>query len=76
MSTCRVCPAEILWAETVNGRAIPVDADPVEGGNVRITPRRGAAPLAEVLGPLERELEPAGTLHYPHHATCTEWGNR
>lgn len=71
-ATCRVCPAAILWAVTVNGKAIPVDLEPADDGNVRLTERPGQAPLAEVLGPLERELED-GPLHWPHHATCSGW---
>lgn len=45
MSSCRVCPASIVWAVTVNGKAIPVDAEPSPDGNVRLTARPGQAPL-------------------------------
>lgn len=72
-STCRVCPASIIWAVTENGKAMPIDAEPKTDGNVRLTERPGKAPLAEVLGPLERELAGAVFLHWPHHATCPGW---
>lgn len=72
-SECRTCRAVIVWAVTVNGKPIPLDAEPEPGGNVRVTERESAAPLAEVLGPLERTLE-VGPLYMPHHATCPSWG--
>jgi hypothetical protein len=28
-STCRSCGEEIVWAETVNGKRVPFDLDPV-----------------------------------------------
>lgn len=71
MSKCRVCPASIVWAVTVNAKAIPVDADPHPDGNVRLT-QGPIGLLAEVLGPLEKMLED-GPLHMPHHATCPNW---
>lgn len=33
---CRTCKASIIWTTTVNGKDMPVDADPVEGGNLRV----------------------------------------
>lgn len=74
MSVCRVCPAAIIWAVTANGKAMPVDAEPADGGNVKLTPTSpGQAPRADVLGPMEVALEPDGSLHWPHHATCPNW---
>lgn len=69
--SCRACHAEIVFAGTVNGRAMPVDLLPEPGGNVRLLDRDGLA-IAEVLGPLEQQIaEDAGEhLHWPHHATC------
>jgi len=34
---CKSCGAAIRWAQTENGRAIPLDADPVAGGNIELT---------------------------------------
>lgn len=34
MSNCRSCSAEIRWARTSNGKAMPVDIDPHEDGNL------------------------------------------
>lgn len=75
MSRCKTCQAEIVWAVTANGKAMPVDAAPAENGNVRLVERGpGQAPSAEVLGPLERELaDDRDELRWPHHATCPNW---
>ena len=34
---CRACGAAIIWARTVNGKAMPVDAQPSKNANVRLT---------------------------------------
>lgn len=69
MSTCRACPAEIRWARTTNGKAIPLDATPHPDGNVRLV-----GEVAHVIGPAPT-LDPDddGTRYMPHHATCTGW---
>ena len=36
MSACRSCGAEILWAKTIKGHSIPLDAQPAAKGNVVI----------------------------------------
>jgi len=34
-ATCRSCGAEIVWARTeTTGRPMPIDVEPVDGGNV------------------------------------------
>jgi hypothetical protein len=33
---CKKCQAEILWATTSNGKAIPVDAEIAAGGNIAL----------------------------------------
>lgn len=60
---------------------MPVDRVPSDDGNVRVDYSRytpsGARP-AEVLGPLEVQIEP-GPLHLSHFATCPDaddWRNR
>jgi hypothetical protein len=73
-STCRGCMAPIVWAGTVNGKAMPVDVDPRPDGNVRLTEPDGLL-RAEVLGPLELMLLDDGeraALRMPHHATCPQ----
>lgn len=73
MGTCRSCDAEITWARTAAGKAMPLDRLPDPNGNVVL--RDG---VAIVLGPLERAIaeEEGETLRMPHHATCPTWGKR
>jgi hypothetical protein len=54
---CSSCNAPIVWALTERGKRMPVDAEPVEDGNVLLSHRGwpGAAPVAIVQGPLEIE---------------------
>jgi len=48
---CRSCKAPILWALTETGKRMPVDAEPVEGGNILLSHRQAAtAPVAVVQG--------------------------
>lgn len=82
MSRCRSCHAEILWVVTAAGRRMPVDAEPVEGGNVAITGVNGRQQFAAVvLGPADRlraELDD-GRRYVSHYATCPDadqWRNR
>ena len=62
MSTCRGCGAEIKWAKTVKGKAIPLALDPHPDGNVELV--NG---IAYVKGQSDN---PADVRHMPHHATC------
>jgi hypothetical protein len=67
MSACRSCGAPIRWALTTNGRRIPLDPDPVEGGNLALADQ-GTTPIAYYVDP---EDEPVpGPLYVSHFATC------
>lgn len=69
-STCRSCGARIVWARTVNGKSMPVDADPADSGNVELIPEdTGSAMRAIVHGQAPLDDRP---LHWPHHATCPD----
>jgi hypothetical protein len=80
MSTCRACGAPIRWARTAKGKAIPLDPDPAEAGNVILEEPFGADPIAHVIGskgvPLELGHLAELPRFMPHHATCPEWGKR
>ncbi len=65
MTTCRVCPAEIIWARTVNGKLIPLDAEPNPDGNVMLINGVANVYAQPPLG--------LGEIYMPHHATCTGW---
>lgn len=36
MAKCRSCGAEIVWAKTETGKSIPIDAEPVNEGNIHL----------------------------------------
>ena len=61
MRLCSSCSAQIFWAKTTAGKAMPIDAKPVEDGNVWLD----ANQVASVGKPV------AGSLRYvSHFATC------
>lgn len=67
-SHCRACGAEMIWAKTTRGRALPLDAKPDPKGNVTLD----ESGLATVYG---AALPPDNaTIYMPHHATCPNWG--
>jgi hypothetical protein len=71
---CRSCGAHILWAETVKGRRIPLDAEPTDGGNMTLEDRgRYKPPIATVL---VAGAAPNDKPHYKSHfATCPNAAN-
>jgi len=57
---CFSCHAPVIWAKTEKGRAMPVDAAPVETGNI------------ELAGGVAKYV-PAGTGRYvSHFVTCPQ----
>jgi hypothetical protein len=72
-TTCRSCGATIVWAETVSGVSMPVDAAPHPEGNVQLLqpddPR--SPPFATVYGKRKRP-PPGAELRMPHHSTCPD----
>lgn len=79
-ASCRSCGAPIVWAVTRKGKRMPLDAEPVDGGNVVIVePARGSVPpVAEVREPAL--TDPSGLARYTSHfATCPQadsWRSR
>ena len=67
MSTCRSCNAKIIWAKTLAGKAIPIDAKPQPAGNIHLN--RG---VAIYLTDEEQKIlrEEGTTFHVAHFATC------
>lgn len=70
-SACKSCGEPIRWATTVRRKAMPLDPEPVEQGNVDLQ-WIDAEEIAIVLGPLEAEAaRGAGReLYVSHFATC------
>lgn len=72
MTTCRSCNAPIIWAPTSAGRKMPLDAEPVTDGNVKITEDGIAHVLSDHDLVVERMMgEP---LFKSHFATCGQAG--
>lgn len=72
--------AELLWARTLSGKAMPLDAAPSPAGNVFLhdgTDRGGeSSPVVTVLG-ARAALEARGagrTLYKSHFSTCPSAG--
>lgn len=76
MSACRSCGAPVVWAVTVDGRRMPVDRDPVDGGNVLLAPsvEPGGSPTATVVGKRVQEtlFGDNGPRYVSHFATCPD----
>lgn len=63
------CGAAIIWASTKTNKAMPVDFEITENGNVYVSERPGREPLAEVMGASSLDAHP-GQLRLSHFATC------
>ncbi|GIF08688.1 hypothetical protein [Actinoplanes siamensis] len=71
ITACRSCNAPIIWATSRGGKAMPVDAEPTEDGNVELAERPGlfVGPVATVLtGPSLL----GGPLREAHFTTCPD----
>lgn len=72
MSKCRSCGAEIMWIKTVNGKNMPVDAEPVyfhqdpSGAEIFVT-KGGAVVRGITAKPGENDVS---TGYNSHFATC------
>jgi hypothetical protein len=67
---CRTCDKPIIWAVTSRLRDMPVDAQPVPDGNIRLEPREGMQPVARVLSVAEQFGKKS--LRKSHFATCPQ----
>lgn len=70
-STCDGCGAPIIWATTVRGEKMPVDAGPAPDGNV-VLRMVGGRPHAEVVSNPARLF--GKTARKSHFATCPKAG--
>jgi hypothetical protein len=67
MVVCRSCKAPIVWARhEFTRRAMPLDAEPVENGNVVLEGN-----VARVVGP---NVPVSGPRYVSHFATCPNAG--
>ena len=72
---CRSCGAPIIWARTLNGKAMPLDAEPSSAGNITLHDTGDPqAPQARVLAGADlfdaRSAET--TLYLSHYASCPD----
>ncbi len=80
MAECRSCKQRIIWAEGPTGKAMPVDSEPSDQGNVQLYRRPNGEIYAKVLGPEAAQnvrnaaevLKAAHTLRTSHFATCPQ----
>lgn len=63
---CRTCGRKIEWARTRKGHALPLDIEPVDGGNVELETAGGEL-VARVVTP-----EPGRVRRVSHFATCPD----
>lgn len=72
MNTCGSCGAQIIWAVTTNGKRMPLDTEPVEGGNVVLHPPRVAGqPFTATVMPRHPDDPPPVFPRYTSHfQTC------
>jgi hypothetical protein len=73
MSTCRSCGQRITWLKTPGGKAMPVDEDPVEDGNILIDVEHCQL-VARVYGSAEmaRKAAPEEPRYVSHFQTCPQ----
>lgn len=70
--TCRSCRAQIIWAETEKGRRMPLDAQPVMGGNIFLQRRPHQEPLAIYKTAEERAQMQSSEFFVSHFVTCLQ----
>ena len=74
---CRSCHASIVWCVSEKGNFMPIDKDPVVGGNIRMI--HNPIPNARVQPDIDLFDEHDDGMRYlPHHMTCPdadEWRN-
>ena len=65
---CRSCGSKIRWARTeIKGKRMPVDLEPVVGGNIILRPRPHQEPLA-----IYTKGEPTVKRFVSHFVTCRD----
>jgi hypothetical protein len=62
VAKCKACGAEIMWLRTNADKAMPVDVEPDEGGNLVI--EGFSVRVVDLFTPAEAER------YMPHWATC------
>jgi len=66
VAQCKSCGARIIWTLTMKGKRMPVDADPVENGNIALVEGENVVTSTVV----EPARVPGVLLYVSHFATC------
>lgn len=74
MDECRTCRAPVIWSEhELTGNLAPIDAKPVEGGNVVLMVDEDATRYRVLSKNADGKLFGAqGNTHTNHFATCPD----
>lgn len=68
--TCKTCKAEVIFAKMITGKWMPVDRDPVDGGNIQLV-LTAAGPVAHVKSTAALDAE--GVSKYiSHFVSCRD----
>lgn len=63
---CKSCRADVLWVRVLSGKTMPLDPDPVDGGNVYRSVDDDLWRVASKLAPAPRDQP----TYRSHFATC------
>lgn len=82
VTNCASCKAPIIWSlDHKTGKRCPIDAEPLAGGNIRLTEREHMPPASAVVGAAIDLFDPTddGVRYYSHFVTCPnakDWRKR
>ncbi|UVT24951.1 hypothetical protein NXT08_22380 [Rhodococcus pyridinivorans] len=80
ITRCGTCRADIVWASTEKGNAIPVEPASTPNGNLMLSTVAGVRLAAVVKGSRRDALAAAGVpLYLSHFVSCpqaSQWRNR
>jgi hypothetical protein len=70
MNQCRSCKAPIVWVSTALGKRLPLDPDPVEGGNLVVIQGSLKEPASEPIVTYRRPDHGGRLTYQTHFASC------
>lgn len=73
VTRCSTCRADIVWAVTRSRKRIPLEAEPIVAGNIRVRHGKGAL-LAEVVGQMRDMFDDTddGVRYESHFVRCPD----
>lgn len=75
-NACRGCLREMLWATVIStGKAIPLDPEPVENGNLVLAELAPGAALRVAYVSDVTELNPLAPRYQSHFVSCPNAGD-